>query len=100
MGNMFSPVVLCDVPYVINEMLLPAEALAAVGTGVRHVAGVLTDVVVQVGLARERSRTIRALVRRFTRVLSAQQQTTFRFEHHATPVTANRPDPHTGQTHP
>lgn len=65
-------------PHVVDEVLLPGEALGAVGAGVGHVPGVLAHVVVQVLLARERARAERALVWRFTRVLSAQQST-FRF---------------------
>lgn len=66
----------------VDEVLLPGEALAAVGAGVRRDARVLADVVVEVLLASERARTVRALVWRFTRVLSAQQST-FRFHQHA-----------------
>lgn len=62
----------------VNEVFLPGEGLATVGAGVRRVAGVLSDVVVEVFLAREGSRAVRTLVWRFSRVLSAQQST-FRF---------------------
>lgn len=66
------------IPNMINEMFLPGEALAAVGAGVRRHACVLPDVVVEMLLAREGPRAVRALVWRFSRVLSAQQST-FRF---------------------
>lgn len=62
----------------VNEMFLPSETLAAVGAGVRSDAGVLSDVVVEMFLAREGPRAVRTLVWRFSRVLSAQQST-FRF---------------------
>lgn len=62
-------------------MLFPSEALTAEGAGVRHIARVLPDVVVEMLLARERARAIRTLVWCFARVLSAQQST-FRFDYH------------------
>lgn len=62
----------------VDEMLLPAEALDAESARVGHVPGVLAHVVVEMLLARERARAERTLVWRFTRVLSAQQST-FRF---------------------
>lgn len=67
------------IPDMIDKVFLSGEVLAAVSAGVRRRPGVLTDVIVQVLLPRERARADRALVRRFTRVLSAQQST-FRFE--------------------
>lgn len=68
------------IPHVIDKMFLPCEALVAVGAGVRRIAGVLPQVVVEVLFARKRARAVRALVWRFARVLSAQQST-FRFEY-------------------
>jgi hypothetical protein len=66
------------VPDMVDEVLFPVEGLGAESAGVRHVARVLPDVVVEVFLARERARAVRALVWSFTRMLSAQQST-FRF---------------------
>lgn len=68
------------IPHVINKVFLPCEALVAVGAGVRRIAGVLPQVVVEVLFARKRARAVRALVWRFARMLSAQQST-FRFEY-------------------
>lgn len=62
----------------VDEMLLPREALVAIGAGMRRDSRVLPHVVVEMFLARERARAVRALVWRFARVLSAQQST-FRF---------------------
>lgn len=62
----------------VNEMFFPGEGLVAEGAGVRRDAGVLSDVVGEMLLARKRPRTERTLVWRFSRVLSAQQST-FRF---------------------
>lgn len=63
----------------VNEVLLSCECLAAVSTGVRSDAGVLSNVIVQMFLTREGTRTVGTLVWSFAGVLSAQQST-FRFE--------------------
>lgn len=67
-----------DIPNMVNKMFFPGEGLVAVGAGVRRDAGVLSDVVGEMLLARKRPRTEGTLVWRFSRVLSAQQST-FRF---------------------
>lgn len=59
----------------IHKMFLPGETLVAIGTGVRRVASMLPDVVVEMLLTRVRLRAERTLVRSFARVLSAQQST-------------------------
>lgn len=59
-------------------MFLPGEGLLAVGAGVWGVAHVLPHVLVEVFLPRERTRTVRALVRSLARMLSVQS--TFRLQ--------------------
>lgn len=54
-------------------MLLSGVALIAVGADVRRVASVLAHMLVEVLLARERARAIRALVGSLACMLSAQQ---------------------------
>lgn len=55
----------------VVEMLLAAEGFVAEGASVRHVSGMLPDVVVEMLLPAERLGAVGALVRRLASVLAA-----------------------------